>query len=155
MRGMNYETRVADLSGAPEVMVGEVDFAPGRQRRRRLIIAAAIVLALLIGGALLFYCGAEEQAFPPQQGEQIPTVSVLAPGRTTVQGTISATGTLAARREMPVGVVGEGGRVVSISVEPGDWVGAGEVPGSTVLADGALVIGALVRNTLAGWKKAA
>ena len=28
---------------------------------------------------------------------------------------------------MPVGVVGEGGRVVSITVEPGEWVRAGEV----------------------------
>jgi HlyD family secretion protein len=127
MRGMNYETRVADLSGAPEVMVGEVEFAPDRQRRRRLIIAAAIVLGLLIGGALLFYGGGEESPFPAQQGEQVPTVSVVSPGRTTVQGTISATGTLAARREMPVGVVGEGGRVVAINVEPGEWVGAGEV----------------------------
>jgi HlyD family secretion protein len=127
MRGMNYETRVADLSGAPEVMVGEVEFAPDRQRRRRLIIAAAIVLGLLIGGALLFYGGGEEQPFQAQQGEQVPTVSVVSPGRATVQGTISATGTLAARREMPVGVVGEGGRVIAINVEPGEWVGAGEV----------------------------
>jgi RND family efflux transporter MFP subunit len=127
MRGMNYEARVADLSGAPEVMVGEVEIERGRQKRRRLLIAAAIVLALLIGGGVLYYSGGEEQAFPPQEGQQIPTVSVVTPGRTTVQGTISATGTLAARREMPVGVVGEGGRVVAINVEPGDWVGAGAV----------------------------
>ena len=31
------------------------------------------------------------------------------------------------------------------------WVGAGEVPGSNVLVGGALVIGALVVNELAGW----
>jgi len=43
-----------------------------------------------------------------------------------VTGVIHATGTLAARREMPVGVVGEGGRVVSVLVEPGDWVRAGQ-----------------------------
>ena len=127
MRGMNYEANMADLSGAPEVLIGEVEIERGRQRRRRLLIAAAVVVALLVGGALLFYGGGEEQAFPPQEGQQIPTVTVVSPGRATVQGTISATGTLAARREMPVGVVGEGGRVVSIAVEPGDWVGAGQV----------------------------
>jgi drug/metabolite transporter (DMT)-like permease len=32
------------------------------------------------------------------------------------------------------------------------WVGAGEVPGQTVLAGGALVIGALVANELVGWR---
>jgi drug/metabolite transporter (DMT)-like permease len=32
------------------------------------------------------------------------------------------------------------------------WVGANEVPGRTVLAGGALVIGALVANELIGWR---
>ncbi|MBI5277988.1 MAG: DMT family transporter [Burkholderiales bacterium] len=35
------------------------------------------------------------------------------------------------------------------------WVGAGEAPGSTVLAGGALVIGALVANELVGWRERA
>ncbi len=124
---MNYEAKVADLSGAPEVLVDDVELDPRRNRRRRILIAVAIIVALIIGGGVLFYGGSEEQAFPPQEGQQIPTVSVVAPGRASVEGTISATGTLAARRAMPVGVVGEGGRVVSISVEPGDWVRAGQV----------------------------
>jgi len=33
------------------------------------------------------------------------------------------------------------------------WVGAGEVPGQTVLVGGTLVIGALVANELLGWKQ--
>ncbi len=33
------------------------------------------------------------------------------------------------------------------------WVGADEIPGQTVLAGGALVIGALILNELAGWKQ--
>jgi drug/metabolite transporter (DMT)-like permease len=33
------------------------------------------------------------------------------------------------------------------------WVGAGEVPGESVLAGGALVIGALVANELVGWRQ--
>lgn len=123
---MNYEAKVADLSGTPEVLVEDVELEPARARKRRILIAAAIVVALLIGGALLFYGGEEEAVFPPQEGEQVPTVTVVVPGRTTVAGTIHATGTLAARRPMPVGVVGEGGRVVSVLVEPGDWVRAGE-----------------------------
>lgn len=35
------------------------------------------------------------------------------------------------------------------------WVGAGEVPGESVLAGGALVIGALVANELVGWRQRA
>ena len=127
MRGMNYEANMADLSGAPEVLIDEVEVEHSRQRRRRLLIAAAVVVALMIGGAVLLYGGGEEQPFPVQEGEQVPTVTVVAPGRSTVSGMISATGTLAARREIAVGVVGEGGRVVSVSVEPGDWVRAGQV----------------------------
>jgi RND family efflux transporter MFP subunit len=42
-------------------------------------------------------------------------------------GEIAVTGTLAARREQPVGVAGEGGQVVSVLVEPGQWVARGQV----------------------------
>lgn len=124
---MNYEAKVSGLGGASGVLVDDVEAEPGAQKSRRLLLIAAVVVALLIGAAMLYFAGGEERPFQAQGGDQIPTVSVVAPGRTTVAGTISATGTLAARREMPVGVVGEGGRVISISVEPGDWVRAGQV----------------------------
>jgi RND family efflux transporter MFP subunit len=122
---MNYEAKVSDLSGVSSVLVEDVDGA-GRSRRRWLLIAAAVLVALVIGGTLMFYSQGEESPFPAGDGEQIPTVSVVSPGRTTVAGVIHATGTLAARREMPISVVGEGGRVVSVLVEPGDWVRAGQ-----------------------------
>jgi RND family efflux transporter MFP subunit len=67
----------------------------------------------------------------PAEGEkgakQSPTVTVVVPGRQTVDRVVSATGNLAARREMPVGVAGEGGMVSAVLVEPGQWVGAGQV----------------------------
>jgi HlyD family secretion protein len=122
---MNYETRVADLSTA-NVLV-EDELVDGRSRRRRLLVIAGVILALLGGGSMLYFGSGEEAAFPPQKGGQVPTVSVISPGRATVQGTVSSTGTLAARREVAVGVVGEGGRVVSVPVEAGDWVRAGQV----------------------------
>jgi RND family efflux transporter MFP subunit len=40
---------------------------------------------------------------------------------------VTGTGSLAARREMPVGVAGEGGVVTRVLVEPGSWVGKGQV----------------------------
>src|SRR3546814_19716253 len=50
----------------------------------------------------------------------------MVPGLQSVQTAIAANGSIAARREMPVGVVGEGGQVVSVLVEPGQWVRAGQ-----------------------------
>jgi multidrug efflux pump subunit AcrA (membrane-fusion protein) len=52
---------------------------------------------------------------------------VVAPGRQEVARTISVTGTLAARRDMPVGEPGAGGLVTRVLVESGQWVRAGQV----------------------------
>ena len=53
-------------------------------------------------------------------------MTVVIPGRTQVARTIAATGSLAARVDMPVGVAGEGGMVAAVLVQPGQWVGAGQ-----------------------------
>jgi HlyD family secretion protein len=52
---------------------------------------------------------------------------VIAPGSEAVVRAINATGTVAARREIPVGVVGEGGQVSRVFAEAGDWVQQGQV----------------------------
>jgi HlyD family secretion protein len=54
-------------------------------------------------------------------------VTVVVPGRSLVARVISASGPLAARREQPVGIAGSGGRVVSVLVDAGSWVRAGQV----------------------------
>lgn len=92
--------------------------------KRRIIVVALAGLALAIAAYFGLSAGGEG---PTDDAAQLPTVSVVAPGRTTVEGEIIATGTLAARRDMPVGAVGEGGRVVAIPVEAGDWVQQGQV----------------------------
>lgn len=131
---MNYETRV-DATDTEDRLVlegegaDEAVSAPDepRERRKKMWIVLAIVVAGALIAALMLSGGDEEVAFAPSEGGTAPVVTVLAPGAGTLQGAINATGTLAARRELPVGVVGEGGRVVSVPVEPGDWVGAGQV----------------------------
>ena len=52
---------------------------------------------------------------------------MIVPGRQDVAAIISGTGSLAAQRDMPVGIPGEGGQVVRVLVEPGQWVAAGQV----------------------------
>ncbi|MEA3078677.1 MAG: HlyD family secretion protein, partial [Sphingomonadales bacterium] len=103
----------------------------GSRRRRRLLIAGAIVAVLLIL-VLVAVLGRRagdkqaEQAAAAGAG-QVPTVSVVIPGRSEVDRVVSASGPLAARREQPVGIAGSGGRVVRVTVDAGSWVGAGQV----------------------------
>ena len=100
------------------------------KRRRNIIIAVvAVVAAALI--AFFMLRGGEEQPATGGPGGgpgggQVPTVTVVVPGRTQVARTIAATGSLAARVDMPVGVAGEGGLVTSVLVQPGQWVRGAE-----------------------------
>ena len=100
------------------------------KRRRNIIIAAVVGIGLIVAAFLLLSGGGEEQtAGGPGAGPgggQVPTVTVIVPGRTQVARTIAATGSLAARVDMPVGVAGEGGMVAGVLVQPGQWVRAGQ-----------------------------
>jgi HlyD family secretion protein len=100
------------------------------KRRRNIIIAAVVGIGLIVAAFLLLSGGGEEQtAGGPGTGPgggQVPTVTVIVPGRTQVARTIAATGSLAARVDMPVGVAGEGGMVARVLVQPGQWVRAGQ-----------------------------
>lgn len=126
---MNYETEIrgepADYTLAPS------EEKQPRKRRRALIIALAIIAIGLAIAAIYYIATSGDDAgaaLPGEGGEaQLPAVTVVPAVRSTVEGTINTSGTLAARREMPVGVVGEGGRVVSVPVDAGDWVRAGQV----------------------------
>jgi RND family efflux transporter MFP subunit len=125
---MNYETTLADLSGAPSAHVEQIEIDGSAARRRRLISVVAVAVVLLALAAWMMSRGGDEdKALQARAASAPPTVSVVEPGRSTVTGVINATGTLAATHEIPVGVVGEGGRVVSVPVQVGDWVRAGQV----------------------------
>jgi RND family efflux transporter MFP subunit len=128
MDAMNYESSKWSRDGVDEVVIDEAGLAR-RRRRRRIIIAALVILALLIVAVLAFGRRGEKAAAPQgqQAGDQLPAVTVGVPGRQAVDLIITATGSLAARRDMPVGVPGQGGQVVRVLVEPGQWVGAGQV----------------------------
>jgi hypothetical protein len=44
---MNYETTLADLSGAPNAVVEEIEIDGREARRRRIIVVVAIAAVLL------------------------------------------------------------------------------------------------------------
>ena len=132
---MNYEASKW-RKGALDGDSSETDvIVVQRRRRRSLIIVALALVVLAIALFLLFGRGGGDEkdakAAGPAAGagkgsEGAPGVTVIVPGRQQVSRTISATGTLAARRDLPVGIAGEGGMVSRVLVEPGQWVAAGQ-----------------------------
>lgn len=127
---MTYESEIrAGSEGPLTVEVNgnrymDDEAAPHRSNRRRLVLVLAVLGVFTASAAWFLFASSGPEEAPEAE---VPAVSVAAPGRTTVEGAITATGTLSARRAMPVGVVGEGGRVVSVLVEAGSWVRQGQV----------------------------
>ncbi len=124
---MNFETTGWRRRALEGEVLDEVVLAQ-RRKRRRIIIGVAVAAVILIAALLAMMGGGEEAATPAagESAETLPAVTVVVPGSQQISRTISATGTLAARRDMPVGVAGEGGEVSRVLVEAGDWVNAGQ-----------------------------
>lgn len=116
---MNYETQVLRDS---TVVLGDDD---SRNGRKKLLIVGGVVALILIAVAIWMSMRGGDAAAPAPSA-QVPVVTVTSPGQSTVARTVTATGSLAARVEMPVGVIGEGGMVSRVLVQPGDWVRAGQ-----------------------------
>ena len=100
------------------------------RRRRQLVIAAAVAAAVLL--LVLFLVvgrgGSDKGAQKAAAGAgQIPTVTVIVPGRSSVGRVVAASGPLGAKRDQPIGIAGSGGRVVRVLVDAGSWVRAGQV----------------------------
>ena len=101
-----------------------------RSRSRRMIVIAAAAVAIL---ALVLFLtlgrgGSDKAQQQAAAGAgQVPTVTVVVPGRSQVGRVVTASGPLGAKRDQPVGIAGSGGRVVRVLVDAGSWVRAGQV----------------------------
>lgn len=127
---MNRETRLER---------DETIVVVNQARRRRNFILAIALGVLVLGLAYYFFSRSGEPSAPPAasgqaagggrggRGGQVPTVSVVVPGRSQVARIITASGALAARRDQPIGAAGQGGRVTAVLVDAGTWVRAGQV----------------------------
>lgn len=87
----------------------------------------ALMLLVLLVAWWAMAPGKEASAEQTAKVAQAPLVTVVVPGRQNIGRIISATGSIAARIDMPVGVAGEGGLVTAVLVQPGQWVRAGQV----------------------------
>ena len=121
---MNVET---NFTRHADALDDSFELEAAQKKRRNIIIA--VILAVIILGvlAMRFSGGSSTPAVPTEATRQAPRVTVIVPGSNMVDSVISATGSLAARRDMPVGAVGEGGMVTRVFVEAGDWVRAGQI----------------------------
>lgn len=120
---MNYESRIDGAQFEADAPDGPS--AGASSRRRGLLIAAAAGLVLV--ALYMFFHRNSGDDVSTDTSRQAASVSVVVPGRGTIAGLVNVTGTIAARREMPVGSVGEGGQVSEVRVEAGDWVRQGQV----------------------------
>jgi multidrug efflux pump subunit AcrA (membrane-fusion protein) len=104
-----------------------------RRRRRMLIVGALAALALFVLGlaVIMGKSASDKPAGGAAAGKaaagQAPSVTVVVPGLSQVGRTVTASGPLSARRDQPVGIAGQGGRVVRVLVDAGSWVHAGQV----------------------------
>lgn len=121
---MNYEPGTIGNNGRYALPAGDAP-RPSRGRWIAIAVVAAVVLLALIG--FWAFGGKPKAAETKAPAKQVPTVTVTVPGRQTVARTITATGSIAAKVDMPVGVAGEGGQVTAVLVQPGRWVKAGQV----------------------------
>ena len=124
---MNYESTISRQSSDFDYVDDQAQ-QPAKSRRRLIIIVAVVALLTLLAAAY-FFKPADKAAVGAagKDDKQAARVTVVVPGRVQVSNMISATGTLGARRDMPVGVAGEGGLVTRVWVQPGDWVRQGQV----------------------------
>ena len=100
------------------------------RRSRQLIIAAAVgILLLLVTLFFVFGRGGSDKAAKDAAANagQVPSVTVVVPGQSSVGRVITGSGPLSAKRDQPIGIAGSGGRVERVLVDAGSWVRAGQV----------------------------
>ena len=123
---MNRETPIRTSDSDTLVVVDD----SARRRKRIAIIGAGLIALVAIVLALMMTGGGDKPAAGGNaagDAGQLATVSVVVPGRTQAARVITASGPLAARRDQPIGIPGEGGQVTRVLVDAGSWVRQGQV----------------------------
>jgi len=87
-------------------------------------IAAALIIALL---AWKLMAGRANPHTTLADRGGIPLISVIIPGQQAVTSSVSFTGAIAARYDMPIANEGDTGRIVAVNAEAGDHVRRGQL----------------------------
>jgi HlyD family secretion protein len=114
--------------GSATVVLQPANESAGIIGRSKWLISILVLLALAIATAVWLNRASKPQALPTLATDQsLPLVSVMSPGLTPVTSNVTFTGAIAARYDMPIGIDGDAGRIVAISVEAGDHVKKGQL----------------------------
>jgi len=95
--------------------------------RRLLPIGIALLAVALVAAVLWRVMHPKAAPLTLAEQQSIPLISVMTPGVKPVTSTVSFTGAIAARYDMPIGNDGDTGRIVGVSVEAGDHVERGQL----------------------------
>jgi len=102
--------------------------APPREWLRKWLLPGGVVIvALLIASASFMLLGRKPHVTPLMHQEELPLVTVITPAIKPVTASVSFTGAIAARYDMPIANEGDTARVVGVYVEPGDHVQKGQL----------------------------
>jgi RND family efflux transporter MFP subunit len=116
------------LYPAPYPAAPAAEAGRGAQLPRRLLPIGIALLAIAVVAAVLWRV-IHPKAPPLTLAEQqsVPLITVMTPGVKAVTSTVSFTGAIAARYDMPIGNDGDTGRIVGVYVEAGDHVERGQL----------------------------
>jgi HlyD family secretion protein len=103
-----------------------IEQVPG-QRRKWLLPTIVALLAVLAAVVVWRVMHARAAPVPLADRLNIPLISVMTPGLKPVTSSVSFTGAIAARYDMPIGNDGDTGRIVAIYAEAGDHVERGQL----------------------------
>jgi len=95
----------------------------GRPRRRLVIIGGSVLLV----GIVIWLLARPHAAANDGEATAPPLVSVMVPAIGDVSATVSLTGLISARNDMPIGNEGDPGRIAAVLVEAGDHVHKGQL----------------------------
>lgn len=123
---MNMYANLSSASVADSIAVSPL------RAVRRWPIVAVMLLVLAAAAAWFMYNRAGTKAAvaaaaAAASADTAPSVSVVVPGQIAVADTVHVTGSIAARRDLPVGIQGDGGLVTDVLVDVGQSVRRGQV----------------------------
>jgi RND family efflux transporter MFP subunit len=122
---MNMHSKLSETEAASPYAFGAGDVVSGTSRPGWIKPVAILALIALVAVIAWKEFGSKPAAAPAVAN--VPQVTVMVPGKTAVTQTVTATGSIAARRDAAVGVQGEGGRVIAVLVDPGQRVAKGQI----------------------------
>lgn len=114
------------FTGSPPLV--PADTAGGSHSGGKWIAGTVVAAVLALVVWILWRGHAEDPALATLAAQRaLPLVSVTSPGVTSVTSTVTFTGTISARYDMPIGIEGDAGRIVAVYVEAGDHVKRGQI----------------------------